>query len=94
MIQREAGDGTYLAYEEEGFEPRATAEPGRYCSMVSQSTIKTCKRKSAWWVSYFTSYGPAAKTACDQHLAAAIRFVNRRDGDGATSMPKVFGIEG
>lgn len=93
MIQREAGDGTYLSHEEEGFEPMTTVQPSRYCLMVSQSTAKTCKHKAAWWVSYFSEYGPAAKATCDQHLAAAVRFVKRQAGDEFPSMPKVYAIE-
>jgi hypothetical protein len=68
-----------------------TVPPSRYCSMASQSTAKTCKRKSTWWVSYFSSYGPAAKATCDQHLAAAIRFVRKQAGGGiGEKMPHVY----
>lgn len=73
---------------------RESPTPSRYCLMVSQSSAKTCKHKSTWWVSYFVEYGAAAKAACDQHLAAAIRIVKRRDGEGSPSMPNVFAIEG
>lgn len=68
-----------------------TMPPSRYCLMVSQSTAKTCKHKSTWWVSYFSTYGSAAKATCDQHLAAAIRFVRRQAGGGVgEKMPNVF----
>jgi len=53
-----------------------------------------CRRKATWWVSYFSTPGPAADTACDQHLAASVRFIFRRDGDGLDSMPKVFELKG
>lgn len=93
MIQRDLGDGIYASHDEDPEGDHRTVPPSRYCLMVSQSTAKTCKRKAAWWVSYFSEYGPAAKATCDQHLAAAVRFVKRQAGDEFPSMPKVYAIE-
>lgn len=72
--------------------PRAVP-PSRYCLMVSQSTAKMCKRKSTWWVSYFSDYGSAAKATCDQHLASAIRVVQRQAGGGVDQkLPTVYEV--
>lgn len=70
------------------------APPSRRCMIMSATMSAACRHKARWWVSYFQQYGPAAKVACDQHLAAAIRLVRRRDVDSVfgEKLPAIYAI--